>query len=161
MALDIKDSVLEFLNENTSECDIIETSDDSEWIDPFDNNWDISRICLRVLKSLQKKGVVEPLTAVFNGNGVWKLNQSRFTKYGKDVDISTFNSILVRVIKFDSPLIQELFNNADNARLAHDRMAGTTKKYVSVPGTHYAVYREQRAAVVTLAIAWFDEHLRK
>ena len=56
---------------------------------------------------------------------------------------------------------EELFSNADNAKLAHDRMAGAKKKYVSVPGTHYAVYREQRDAVVKLAVDWFNEHLTK
>jgi hypothetical protein len=57
---------------------------------------------------------------------------------------------------------EELFSNEDQAKLAYDRMAGTKKKYISIPGiTHYGVYREQREQAVRHAIEWFDQYLKK
>ena len=57
---------------------------------------------------------------------------------------------------------EELFDNKDHAKLAYDRMAGTKKKYISIPGiTHYGVYREQREQAVKYAIEWFDQYLKK
>src|SRR5262245_8866207 len=57
---------------------------------------------------------------------------------------------------------EELFDNKDHAKLAFDRMPGTKKKYVSIPGiTHYGVYREQREQAIKLAIDWFDQYLKK
>ena len=56
---------------------------------------------------------------------------------------------------------EELLRNEDNARLAYDR-AREPKKYVVLPGiTHYGVYREAREQATKLAIAWFDQHLKK
>lgn len=57
---------------------------------------------------------------------------------------------------------EELFDNKDHAKLAYDRMPGTKKKYVSLPGiTHYGVYRELREPAIKLAIEWFDQYLKK
>src|SRR6185295_7082843 len=57
---------------------------------------------------------------------------------------------------------EELFNNEDQGKLAYNRMAGTKKKYISIPDiTHYGVYREQREQAVKYAIEWFDQHLKK
>lgn len=57
---------------------------------------------------------------------------------------------------------EELFDNKDHAKLAYDRMAGTKKKYVSVPNiTHYGIYREERQQAIKLAIEWFDQYLKK
>jgi uncharacterized protein len=57
---------------------------------------------------------------------------------------------------------EELFDNKDHAKLAYDRMAGTKKKYVSVPNImHYGIYYEARPQAIKLAIDWFDEYLRK
>jgi hypothetical protein len=57
---------------------------------------------------------------------------------------------------------EELFDNKDHAKLAYDRMAGTKKKYVSIPGIlHYGIYRESRDQAVKLAIEWFDQYLKK
>ena len=57
---------------------------------------------------------------------------------------------------------EELFDNKDHAKLAYDRMAGTNKKYVSLPNiTHYGVYRELREQAIKLAIEWFDQNLKK
>jgi dienelactone hydrolase len=57
---------------------------------------------------------------------------------------------------------EELFDNKDHAKLAFDRMPGTKKKYIVVPGiTHYGIYREQRDQGIKLAIDWFDEYLKK
>jgi dienelactone hydrolase len=56
---------------------------------------------------------------------------------------------------------EELFDNKDHAKLAHDRMAGP-KKYVSLPGiTHYGIYTSQRDQAIKLAIEWFDQYLKK
>ncbi len=57
---------------------------------------------------------------------------------------------------------EELFDNKDHAKLAYERMAGTKKKYISIPEiTHYGVYREQREQAVKYAIEWFDQYLKK
>lgn len=57
---------------------------------------------------------------------------------------------------------EELFDNKDHARLAYDRMAGTKKKYVSVPDiTHYGIYYQARPQAIKMAIEWFDEYLKK
>ncbi len=57
---------------------------------------------------------------------------------------------------------EELFSNEDQAKLAYDRMAGTKKKYISIPNiTHYGVYREQREQAVKYAIEWYDQYLKK
>jgi uncharacterized protein len=55
---------------------------------------------------------------------------------------------------------EELFDNKDNAILAHERATGV-KKLIVIPGiTHYGVYREARARAQKEAIAWFDAHLK-
>lgn len=57
---------------------------------------------------------------------------------------------------------EELFDNKEHAKLAYDRMAGAKKKYVAIPNiAHYGIYRESRDEAIKLAIAWFDEHLKK
>ena len=57
---------------------------------------------------------------------------------------------------------EELFSNEDQAKLAYNRMAGTKKKYISIPNiTHYGVYRERREQAVKYAIEWFDQYLKK
>jgi uncharacterized protein len=57
---------------------------------------------------------------------------------------------------------EELFDNKDHAKLAYDRMAGTKKKYVSVPNiTHYGIYRESRDLAIRLAVEWFDQYLKR
>jgi dienelactone hydrolase len=57
---------------------------------------------------------------------------------------------------------EELFDNRDHAKLAYDRMPGTKKKYVAIPGiAHYGIYREARQQAIKLAIEWFDLYLKK
>jgi dienelactone hydrolase len=57
---------------------------------------------------------------------------------------------------------EELFDNSVNAKLAYERLPGTKKKYVVVPGiTHYGVYLAERQNVVKMAIEWFDQYLKK
>ena len=57
---------------------------------------------------------------------------------------------------------EELFDNKEHAKLAYDRMPGTKKKYVVIPGiTHYGIYREARDQAIKLAIEWFDQQLKK
>ncbi|MDP6581222.1 MAG: alpha/beta fold hydrolase [Vicinamibacterales bacterium] len=56
---------------------------------------------------------------------------------------------------------EDLLDNETNARLAYERMPGKTKRYVEIAGIgHYDVYRDHRDQVVSLAIEWFDEHLK-
>src|SRR5262249_37512291 len=56
---------------------------------------------------------------------------------------------------------EELFDNKDNAILAHERATGV-KKLVTIKGIkHYGVYNEARAQAQKEALAWFDEHLKK
>lgn len=57
---------------------------------------------------------------------------------------------------------EELFDNKDHAKLAYDRMAGSRKKYVSIPNIlHYGIYGAQRQQAIQLAIEWFDQYLKK
>ncbi len=57
---------------------------------------------------------------------------------------------------------EELFDNKDHAKLAYDRMAGTKKKYVSIPDiTHYGIYTSARNQAIKLAVEWFDQYLKK
>jgi uncharacterized protein len=55
---------------------------------------------------------------------------------------------------------EELFDNRDNAILAHERATGV-KKLVTIPEIkHYGIYNEARDRAEQEAIAWFDEHLK-
>ncbi len=57
---------------------------------------------------------------------------------------------------------EELFDNKEHAKLAYDRMPGTKKKYIVIPGiAHYGIYREARDQAIKLAIEWFDQYLKK
>ena len=53
---------------------------------------------------------------------------------------------------------EELVDNEQHGIEAYRRLAGP-KQLEVLPGTHYAVYLEQRARAVELAIDWFEEHL--
>ena len=56
---------------------------------------------------------------------------------------------------------EELFDNRQHPQLAYER-AADPKKYVVIPGiAHYGIYGEARGQATTLAIDWFDQHLRK
>ncbi len=56
---------------------------------------------------------------------------------------------------------EELFDNTDHAVKAHERAKGK-KKLVVIPGiTHYGVYMQARPEAQKLAIAWYDEHLKR
>jgi len=56
---------------------------------------------------------------------------------------------------------EELFDNKENGILAHSR-APEPKKLAIVPGIkHYGIYREAKKQAQKLAIAWYDEHLKK
>jgi hypothetical protein len=55
---------------------------------------------------------------------------------------------------------EELFDNRQNAILAHERARGI-KKLVTIPGIkHYGIYNEARGRAEAEAIAWFNEHLK-
>ena len=56
---------------------------------------------------------------------------------------------------------EELFDNKDHAKLAHERARGP-KKYVVLPGiTHYGIYTTAREQAIKLALEWYDQHLKK
>lgn len=56
---------------------------------------------------------------------------------------------------------EELFDNKDNAILAHQRAKGV-KKLITIEGIkHYGIYNEARPQAQREAIAWFDEYLKK
>jgi uncharacterized protein len=56
---------------------------------------------------------------------------------------------------------EELFDNKQNAILAHDRATGV-KKLVTIKGIkHYGIYNEARDQAQKEAIAWFDEYLKR
>jgi dienelactone hydrolase len=56
---------------------------------------------------------------------------------------------------------EELFDNANHAKLAYDR-AREPKKYVVIPGiTHYGVYTTARQQATKIEIEWYDQHLKR
>jgi dienelactone hydrolase len=56
---------------------------------------------------------------------------------------------------------EELFDNADHAKLAYERARGP-KKYIVMPGiTHYGIYTNMREQAIKHALDWFNEHLKK
>src|SRR6185369_10064612 len=56
---------------------------------------------------------------------------------------------------------EELFDNRQHPQLAFER-AAQPKKYVVIPNiAHYGIYGEARAQATSLAIDWFDQHLKK
>lgn len=56
---------------------------------------------------------------------------------------------------------EELFSNDEHARLAFEAVRDARKKYSVIPGIdHYGVYRQGRETAITLAIDWFDQHLK-
>ncbi|MDA7510726.1 hypothetical protein N8642_00255 [bacterium] len=55
---------------------------------------------------------------------------------------------------------EELFDNKDHGILAFDRAPGV-KKLVTISGIkHYGIYNEARDQARSLALDWFDSHLR-
>lgn len=56
---------------------------------------------------------------------------------------------------------EELFDNANHAKLVFDR-AREPKKYVVIPGiTHYGVYTTAREQATKIEIDWYDQHLKR
>ena len=56
---------------------------------------------------------------------------------------------------------EELFDNKEHGILAHSKAKGP-KKLVIIPEIkHYGIYREAKKQAQELAIAWYDEHLKK
>ena len=85
--------------------------------------------------------------------------REKFTRYAPIDEAGKVKDTAVLFIVAEK---EELFDNKDNAKLAYDRMPGTKKKYVALPGiTHYGVYRELRDQAVKLGIEWFDQYLKK
>lgn len=93
------------------------------------------------------------------GNLIGAPIRSKFEQFVPADDAARIKDCAVLFIVAEK---EELFDNNVNAKLAYDRMPGTNKKYVVIPGiTHYGVYREKRQQVVKLGIDWFDEYLKK
>ncbi len=56
---------------------------------------------------------------------------------------------------------EELFDNQQHGIKAHELARGP-KKLIVVPGiTHYGIYLQARKQAQEMALAWFDEHLKK
>jgi dienelactone hydrolase len=55
---------------------------------------------------------------------------------------------------------EELFDNKDNAILAHERATGVKKLVTIKDIKHYGIYNEARDQAQKEAIAWFDEYLK-
>ena len=56
---------------------------------------------------------------------------------------------------------EELFDNKEHGILAHSKAKGP-KKLVIIPEIkHYGIYREAKKRAQELAIAWYDEHMKK
>jgi dienelactone hydrolase len=89
-----------------------------------------------------------------NGQPVWE----KLMQYAPIEDIRRCgNCAKLFIIAGD----EELFDNKDNAILAHERATGV-KKLVTIPGIkHYGIYNEARDRAQKEAIAWFDQHLKK
>ena len=103
-------------------------------------------------------GYPEPLVKVV-GNLIGAPIRDKLLHFAPVEDAAKVKDCAVLFIVADK---EELFDNKDHAKLAYDRMAGTKKKYVSVPNiTHYGIYREERQQAIKLAIEWFDQYLKK
>lgn len=89
-----------------------------------------------------------------NGQPVWE----KLMQYAPIEDIGRCkNCAMLFIIAAN----EELFDNRDNAILAHQRATGV-KKLVTIPDIkHYGIYNEARDRAQKEAIAWFDEHLKK
>ena len=99
-----------------------------------------------------------PPRAVTVGKLVGAPIREKFLQFAPVEDAPNVRNAAVLFIVAEN---EELFDNRDHALKAYQRMAGTKKKYVSVPKImHYGIYYEARAEAIRMAIEWFDEHLR-
>jgi uncharacterized protein len=89
-----------------------------------------------------------------NGQPVWE----KLMQYAPIEDIGRCKDCAKLFIIAEN---EELFDNKDNAILAHERAPGI-KKLVTIPNIkHYGIYAEARDRAEKEAIAWFDEHLKR
>jgi dienelactone hydrolase len=89
-----------------------------------------------------------------NGQPIWE----KLMQYAPIEDIGRCTKCAKLFIIAEN---EELFDNKDNAILAHDRSTGV-KRLITIPKIkHYGIYTEARAQAQKEAIAWFDEHLKK
>ena len=56
---------------------------------------------------------------------------------------------------------EELFDNKEHGILAHSKAKGPRKLVIIPEIKHYGSYREAKKQAQELAIAWYDEHLKK
>ena len=56
---------------------------------------------------------------------------------------------------------EELFDNKEHGILAHSKAKGPRKLVIIPEIKHYGIYREAKKQAQELAIAWYDEHMKK
>ena len=56
---------------------------------------------------------------------------------------------------------EELFDNKEHGILAHSKAKGPRKLVIIPEIKHYGIYREAKKQAQELAIAWYNEHLKK
>jgi uncharacterized protein len=84
--------------------------------------------------------------------------REKFLRYVPVDDVPRIRDCALLFIVADK---EELFDNRDHAELAYTR-AREPKRYIVLPGlTHYDIYGEAREHATKLAIAWFDQYLKK
>lgn len=129
----------------------------------MDARWTIANPALRshtysqgTARTRGKIGYPEP-GAKFNnmtGQPVWE----KLMQYAPIEDIGRCKNCAKLFIIAEK---EELFDNKDNAILAHERATGVKKLVTIKDIKHYGIYKEARDQAQREAIAWFDEHLKR
>ena len=84
--------------------------------------------------------------------------REKFLLYAPVDDVASIRNCAMLFIAAEH---EELFDNRQHPQLAFER-AAQPKKYVVIPNiAHYGIYGEARAQATSLAIDWFDQHLKK
>lgn len=129
----------------------------------FDGRWvgasreEMERTRAEATKRAQGEAYPPP-RAVTVGKLVGAPIREKFLQFAPVEDAPNVRDAAVLFIVAEN---EELFDNRDHALKAYQRMAGTKKKYVSVPKImHYGIYYEARAEAIRMAIEWFDSHLK-
>ena len=130
----------------------------------FDGRWAINSSRMRketyggaTQRARGKAGYPEPGEAA-----VGKLKGSpileKIGRYAPVEDAARLQSCAALFILAEN---EELFDNKEHGILAHSKAKGP-KKLVIIPEIkHYGIYREAKKRAQKLAIAWYDEHLKK
>lgn len=128
----------------------------------MDSRWTIATPAARAhtfsqgtARAREKIGYPRPGARFNNMNGqpVWE----KLMQYAPIEDIGRCGNCAKLFIIAEN---EELFDNKNNAILAHERATGI-KKLITIPGIkHYGIYNEARDRAQKEALAWFDEHLK-